>query len=68
MAVKRGKGQRVVALDGLSATERTEMEPADSLSADRLYERRWAWTLMEQVLLRLKDEYHTAGNALLLIG
>jgi DNA-directed RNA polymerase specialized sigma24 family protein len=42
LAVKRGKGQRVVALDGLSATERAEMEPADSLSADRLYERRWA--------------------------
>src|SRR3989440_5568633 len=65
MAVKRGKGQRVVALDGLSANERTEMEPTDSLSADRLYERRWALTLMEQVLWRLKDEYRTAGNAAL---
>ena len=65
MAVKRGKGQRVVALDGLSATERTEIEPADSFSADRLYERRWALTLMEQVLRRLKDEYRTAGNAAL---
>jgi RNA polymerase sigma factor (sigma-70 family) len=65
MAVKRGKGQRVVALDGLSATERTEIEPADSFSADRLYERRWASTLMEQVLRRLKDEYRTAGNAAL---
>jgi RNA polymerase sigma-70 factor (ECF subfamily) len=65
MAVKRGKGQRVVALEGLSAAERTQIEPADSLSADRLYERRWARTLMEQVLLRLKDEYHTAGNAAL---
>src|SRR5439155_492447 len=50
------------ALDGLSATERTEMEPADPLSADRLYERRWASVLMEQVLRRLKDEYRTAGN------
>ena len=65
MAVKRGKGQRVVALDGLSATERTEMEPADPLSADRLYERRWASALMEQVLRRLKDEYRTAGNVAL---
>ena len=65
MAVKRGKGQRVVALDGLSATERAEMEPADPLSADRLYERRWASTLMEQVLRRLKDEYRAAGNAAL---
>jgi RNA polymerase sigma-70 factor (ECF subfamily) len=65
MAVKRGKGQRLVPLEELSAIERTEMEPADSLSADRLYERRWAWTLMEQVLRRLKDEYRTAGNAAL---
>src|SRR5437899_6239740 len=65
MAVKRGKGQRVVALDGLSANERSEIEPADPLTADRLYERRWALTLMEQVLRRLKDEYRTAGNAAL---
>jgi RNA polymerase sigma factor (sigma-70 family) len=65
MAVKRGKGQRLVALDGLSATERAEMEPAGPLSADRLYERRWASTLMEQVLRRLKDEYHSAGNTAL---
>ena len=65
MAIKRGKGQRLVALDGLSATERTEMEPADPLSADRVYERRWASTLMEQVLRRLKEEYYTAGNAAL---
>jgi RNA polymerase sigma-70 factor (ECF subfamily) len=65
MAVKRGKGQRLVPLDGLSATERAEIEPADSLSADRLYERRWASTLMEQVLRRLKDEYRSADNAAL---
>jgi RNA polymerase sigma-70 factor (ECF subfamily) len=37
----------------------------DRLSADRLYERRWALTLMEQVLRRLKDEYEVAGNAAL---
>jgi RNA polymerase sigma factor (sigma-70 family) len=65
MAIKRGKGQRLVPLEELSATERTEIEPADSLSADRLYERRWALTLMEQVLQRLKEEYHAAGNAAL---
>lgn len=65
MAIKRGKGQRLVPLEELSAIERIEMEPADPLSADRLYERRWALTLMEQVLRRLKDEYRTAGNAAL---
>jgi len=65
MAIKRGKGQRLVPLEELSAIEQTEMEPADLLSADRLYERRWASTLMEQVLRRLKDEYRTAGKAAL---
>jgi RNA polymerase sigma factor (sigma-70 family) len=65
MAVKRGKGQRLVPLEELSAIERIEMEPADHLSPDRLYERRWASTLMEQVLRRLKDDYRTVGNAAL---
>jgi RNA polymerase sigma factor (sigma-70 family) len=65
MTVKRGKGQRPVSLEELNADERIEMEPADHLSADRLYERRWALTLMEQVLRRLKDEYHSAGSAAL---
>jgi RNA polymerase sigma factor (sigma-70 family) len=65
MAIKRGKGQRLMPLEELSANERIEMEPADHLSADRLYERRWASSLMEQVLRRLKDEYRAAGNAAL---
>jgi DNA-directed RNA polymerase specialized sigma24 family protein len=65
MTVKRGKGQRLIPLEELRVNERVEMEPADPLSADRLYERRWALTLMEQVLRRLKDEYYTAGNAAL---
>src|SRR6184192_3434898 len=65
MAIKRGKGQRLVPLEELGAKERIEMEPAEHLSADRLYERRWALTLMEQVLRRLKDEYCEAANAAL---
>ncbi|HZR05518.1 MAG TPA: sigma-70 family RNA polymerase sigma factor [Candidatus Udaeobacter sp.] len=65
MTVKRGKGHRLIPLEELRANERSEIEPADPLSADRLYERRWALTLMEQVLRRLKDEYCTAGNAAL---
>jgi RNA polymerase sigma-70 factor (ECF subfamily) len=65
MTLKRGKGQRLIPLEELRANERVEMEPADSLSADRVYERRWALTLMEQVLLRLKNEYNAAGNAAL---
>ena len=64
-AAKRGKGQRLIPLGELSASGQREIEPTDSLTAERLYERRWALTLMEQVLRRLKDEYCTAGNAAL---
>ncbi len=65
VTVKRGKGQQPVALDELAAAGLADMEPADYLSADRVYERRWALTLMEQVLHRLKDEYCAGGNAAL---
>ncbi len=65
MTAKRGKGQRLIPLEELSANERLEMEGAGAVSADRLYERRWALTLMEHVLRRLKEEYRTVGNAAL---
>jgi RNA polymerase sigma factor (sigma-70 family) len=63
VTAKRGKGQQPVPLEELAAIGRADIEPADHLSADRIYERRWALTLMEQVLRRLRDEYVMAGNA-----
>jgi RNA polymerase sigma-70 factor (ECF subfamily) len=65
MAIKRGKGQRLIPLEELSVSGRTEMEPADSVTAEQIYERRWASTLLERVLRLLKIEYVTAGNAAL---
>ena len=62
VTVKRGKGQQPVPLEELATVGRAELEPADHLSADRIYERRWALTLMEQVLRRLREEYAMAGN------
>src|SRR5437667_9929143 len=63
LAVKRGEGRVLVPLDELLARERADLEPADNLSPDRIYERRWALTLLEQVLTRLESEYRSAGNA-----
>ena len=65
MAIKRGKGQRLVPLEELRAENRVEMEPADPVTAEMIYERRWALTVLERVLSRLKDEYRAAGNAAL---
>jgi len=65
VTLKRGSGQQPVPLDELSGAKRSDTEPADHLTAEHVYERRWALTLMEQVLHRLKDEYCTAGNGAL---
>ena len=65
MTIKRGQGQPLVPLDEMLARERTDVELADTLSADRIYERRWALTLLEQVLTRLGEEYRSAGSVAL---
>jgi RNA polymerase sigma factor (sigma-70 family) len=65
MAIKRGKGERLVPLEALRADECVDMEPADPLTAERIYERRWAATVLDQALNLLKDEYATTANAAL---
>ena len=65
MAIKRGKGHRLIPLEELRANERVGLEPADAVTPELLYERRWASTVLERVLNLLKDEYQTAGNAVL---
>jgi RNA polymerase sigma factor (sigma-70 family) len=65
MAIKRGKGQRLIPLEELHANDRFDAEPADPVTAEVIYERRWALTILERVLSRLKDEYRAAGNAAL---
>jgi DNA-directed RNA polymerase specialized sigma24 family protein len=68
MAIKRGRRHGLIPLEELRANE--QMDPAlertmDTLSADQLYEHRWALALMEEVLGRLKDEYRATGNGVL---
>ena len=68
MTIKRGHGQWLISLEELHATERAGFPTGglvDSLSADRLYQRRWASTLIDHVLKRLKNEYGATGNAFL---
>ncbi|HEX9545542.1 MAG TPA: sigma-70 family RNA polymerase sigma factor [Pyrinomonadaceae bacterium] len=65
MTIKRGEGRPLVPLEELIARERADVGPADTLTADRIYERRWALTLLEQVLARLGEEYRVAGSSAL---
>jgi RNA polymerase sigma factor (sigma-70 family) len=63
--VKRYESGPHVGLDELTESEVTEFELAETLSADRLYERRWALAVLEQVLTRLESEYRAVGSAAL---
>ncbi len=65
MAIKRGKGERLIPSEELSGDERTEMEPADPVTAEVIYERRWASTVLAHALNRLQDEYAGTRNAAL---
>jgi RNA polymerase sigma-70 factor (ECF subfamily) len=62
LAVKRGKGQRLIPLDDIREGELIDVERSDRLTADQIYERRWAFTVLGQVMTRLRDEYRSAGN------
>jgi RNA polymerase sigma factor (sigma-70 family) len=61
-AIKRGEGQRLIPLEAFRERERAGFEPTDAATADHIYERGWALTVLEQVLARLRDEYRSAGN------
>jgi len=64
-AIKRGEGRPLIALDELLENERAALEPADTLSADKIYDRRWALTVLEQVLNQLGAEYRDDGKGAL---
>ena len=67
-AGKRGGGQPNVSFDASAAAERYQLEPADDDSPDRVFERRWALTLLDQVLKRLEEEFQQAGKSNLFQG
>src|SRR5437773_1986483 len=62
MAIKRGAGQRLIPLEDLRERERVGFEQSETLAADQIYERRWALSVLDQVLARLGNEYRAAGN------
>jgi RNA polymerase sigma factor (sigma-70 family) len=62
MAIKRGKGERLIPLEEICERAHVDVERSDRFTADEIYERRWAFTVLEQVMTRLRDEYRSAGN------
>lgn len=60
-AQKRGAGT-VFSMDSLSAEERYKLEPSHVDTPERLYERRWALTLLDQAIVKLRADYESAGK------
>ena len=62
-AQKRGGGQAVISLDFAAQDSAAAFEPAEELTADQLYERQWAITLLGRVMHRLQREMERSGKA-----
>jgi len=58
-ARKRGGAATIVSLDG---ADQISIPDANSMTAESLFERRWALTLLESVMHRLREEHAAAGR------
>ncbi len=61
-AQKRGGGREILSLDSHGAEERYRIEPVDDRTPERIFEHRWAMTLLDRVLTRLAEEFTEAGK------
>jgi RNA polymerase sigma factor (sigma-70 family) len=62
-AAKRGGGKTLISLDAEDAEERYQIDAPRLFSPDVIFEKRWATTLLEQALEKLRQEFADAGKA-----
>lgn len=62
-AAKRGGGQPLLSLDELREEQKRYLEPAHDLSPDKLFDQRWAMTVLEQALGQLRREMDGEGKS-----
>lgn len=54
---RRGGGHQILPLNTDDAETRYSLEPADQRTPDAIFERRWAFTVLEQTITALRREY-----------
>ncbi len=54
---KRGGGCHILSLDLEEGERRYHLEPADEMTPEKIYERRWAMTLLNKAVETLREEY-----------
>ncbi len=62
-AQKRDERKIAFSLDGLDPESRYRFEPAEEMSPELLFDRKWAATLLDQAMNRLRGEYAAEGKA-----
>ena len=62
-ALKRGGGRLHVSIDAVEAERWYAPSAAGDITPERLFERRWALSLLERVMRRLRADYAEAGKA-----
>jgi RNA polymerase sigma factor (sigma-70 family) len=67
-AQKRSGAQAVISLDFDDGENRYQLEPSHDVTPERIFERQWALTLLEQVLMRLRGEFEANGKIELFDG
>ena len=61
-SLKRGGDREFVFLDAADAETRYQLEPADYLTAEKIYDARWAMTLMTRAVKCLHEECAAIGE------
>ncbi len=61
-AQKRGGGHHTVSFDQMDAETRYQLEPAQGLTPEQMFEKQWALALLDRVLARLAGELAAAGK------
>jgi RNA polymerase sigma factor (sigma-70 family) len=61
--LKRGGSIEFVPLDWQNAEELLKFEPADFLTAETIFDARWAMALLKETMARLANEYATQGKS-----
>ncbi len=60
--LKRGGGRKIVSLSAPEAEEMYRLEPVETWTPERIYERRWALTLLERTMTCLAEECMASGK------
>jgi len=64
-ATRRGTRTRGFRIDAFDAEARYAIEPTDDMTPERLFEQRWAWAVLDEVLSRLRGQYAAKGQSAL---